>query len=153
MKTLGTVLISLFVLTNSCFCQTIAKAGDGWDLKVDSALRLIKTVDSSKYVVIKDVCQRIDFWKSSFSSTGVVEGDYTILVADADIKLNSINNLAAVLVHESLHLMFVLEDAVMSEREEEFRCYLYELSFIKNIPTPEPWLLANIYEKLQKYKP
>jgi hypothetical protein len=52
-----------------------------------------------------------------------------------------------------MHLVFVLQDAVMSEKEEEYKCYLYELSFIKNIPTPEPWLLANLYEKLQKYKP
>jgi hypothetical protein len=148
------LLVSLLIfLTISCKAQTIAKAGDGWDLKIDSAIQLIKTIDPEKYKVFTDVCQRVDFWKSSFSSTGVVDGDYTIFIADADIKLKSINNLAAVLVHESMHLVFVLEDAVMSEKEEEFKCYLYELSFIKNIPTPEPWLLANPYEKLQKYKP
>lgn len=143
----------LTILTISCQAQTIAKAGDGWDLKIDSAIQLIKTYDSAKYVVFRDVCQRIDFWKSSFSSNGVIEGDYTILVADADIKLNSINNLAAVLIHESLHLMFIMEDAVLSEKEEEFKCYVYELSFIKNLPTPEPWLTANVYEKIQQYKP
>ena len=120
---------------------------------IDSAIQLIKTYDSAKYVVFKDVCQRIDFWKSSFSSTSVIEGDYTILIADADVKLNSINNLAAVLVHESLHLMYIMEDARLTEREEEYRCYLYELSFIKKLPTPEPWLTANVYEKMQLYKP
>jgi hypothetical protein len=143
----------LTILTISCQAQTIAKAGDGWDLKIDSAIQLIKTYDSAKYVVFKDVCQRIDFWKSSFSSTSVIEGDYTILIADADVKLNSINNLAAVLVHESLHLMYIMEDARLTEREEEYRCYLYELSFIKKLPTPEPWLTANVYEKMQLYKP
>lgn len=143
----------LTILTISCQAQTVAKAGDGWDLKIDSAIQLIKATDSAKYVVFRDVCQRVDFWKSSFSSTGIVEGDYTILIADADIKLNSINNLAAVLVHESLHLMFIMEDAVFTEKEEEYRCYLYELSFIKKLPTPEPWLTANAYEKMQLYKP
>lgn len=148
------LLISLFYfLTISCQAQTIAKAGDGWELKVDSAIQLIKRVDPEKYLIFKDVCQRIDFWKSSFSSNGVIEGDYTILIADADIRLNSINNLAAVLIHESLHLMFIMEDAVMNDKEEEFKCYVYELSFIKNLPTPEPWLTANAYEKLQKFKP
>ena len=150
MKRLGT--ISLLFLVNSCFCQTISKAGDGWDTKIDSAIQIIKKYDYPKYVVFKEVCQRVDFWKSSFSSTGIVDGDYTILVADADVKLNSINNLACVLVHESQHLMYVMQDSNLSESEEEFRCYLYELSFAKNIPTPEPWLLANIYDKLQKYK-
>jgi hypothetical protein len=148
------LFISLIViLTISCQAQTIAKAGDGWDLKIDSAIQLIKVTDSSKYVVFKEVCQRIDFWKSSFSSVSVIEGDYTILIADADIKLKSINNLAAVLVHESLHLMYIMEDARLTEKEEEYKCYLYELSFIKKLSTPEPWLLANLYEKLQKYKP
>lgn len=148
------LLVSLLiVLTISCKAQTIAKAGDGWDLKIDSAIQIIKTVDPEKYKVFKDVCQRVEFWKSSFSSTSVIEGDYTILIADADVKLNSINNLAAVLVHESLHLVYIMEDARMSGREEEYKCYLYELSFIKNIPTPEPWLLANLYEKLQLYRP
>jgi hypothetical protein len=143
----------ILILTISCQAQTIAKAGDGWDLKIDSAIQLIKATDSLKYVVFKDVCQRIDFWKSSFSSVSVIEGDYTILIADADIKLNSINNLAAVLVHESLHLMYIMEDARLTEKEEEYKCYLYELSFIKNLPTPEPWLKANVYEKIQLYKP
>lgn len=145
-------LCGLLFLANSCFCQTISKAGDGWDTKVDSAIQIIKQYDPEKYFVLTKVCQRIDFWKSSFSSTGIVEGDYTILVADADVKLQSINNLACVLVHESQHLVYAMQDHNMSETEEEFKCYLYELSFAKNIPTPEPWLLANIYEKLQKYK-
>jgi hypothetical protein len=145
-------LCSLLLLVNSCFSQKISKAGDGWDTKIDSAIQIIKKYDSAKYVVLVKVCQRVDFWKSSFSSTGIVEGDYTILVADADIKLNSINNLACVLVHESQHLVYALQDHNLTESEEEFRCYLYELSFAKNIPTPEPWLLANIYEKLQQYK-
>jgi len=143
----------ILILTISCQAQTIAKAGDGWDLKIDSAIQLIKATDSLKYVVFKDVCQRIDFWKSSFSSVSVIEGDYTILIADADVKLNSINNLAAVLVHESLHLMYIMEDARLTEKEEEYKCYLYELSFIKKLPTPEPWLKANVYEKIQLYKP
>jgi len=144
----------LLLLTIPCYGQPIiSKAGDSWDLKIDSAIQLIKEYDFEKYHTFTEVCQRIDFWKSSFSSTSIVEGHYTILVADADVKLNSINNLAAVLVHESLHLLIAMQDLNISEREEEYRCYLYELSFVKNIPTPEPWLTANIYEKLHYYKP
>jgi len=145
-------LCGLLFLVNSCFCQTISKAGDGWDTKIDSAIQIIKKYDYPKYVVFKEVCQRIDFWKSSFSSISIVEGDYTILIADADVKLNSINNLACILVHESQHLVYIMQDSDMGEYEEEFKCYMYELSFLQNIPTPEPWLLANLYEKLHKYK-
>jgi hypothetical protein len=143
----------LILLTVPCKAQVIAKAGDGWDLKVDSAIQLLRTVDSSKYSVLKKVCHRVDFWKSSFSSNGILEGQYTILIADADIKLNSINNLAAVIVHESLHLLFMIENRFLTEKEEEYKCYVYELSFIQKLPTPEPWLTANAYDKVQLYKP
>jgi hypothetical protein len=143
----------LILLTVPCKAQVIAKAGDGWDLKVDSAIQLLRTVDSSKYAVLKKVCHRVDFWKSSFSSNGILEGQYTILIADADIKLNSINNLAAVIVHESLHLLFMIENRFLTEKEEEYKCYVYELSFIQKLPTPEPWLTANAYDKVQLYKP
>jgi hypothetical protein len=37
-----------------------------------------------------------------------------------------------------------------SQEEEELKCYIYELDFIKKLPTPEPWLQANAIEQLHK---
>jgi len=91
----------MLFITNLAFGQIkIDKAGNGWDLKIDSALQLIKEVDIEKFQLIDSVCDRVEFWSSGFSSN---EGSYgkkgTILVAVKDVQLNSINNLAVVLVH------------------------------------------------------
>ena len=143
------VLTVSFLLT--CFTHAqinVSKAGNGWDKQVDSALELIKKTDIEKYQLIDSVCERVDFWLSEFSSN---EGNYgekgTILVAVKDVQLNSINNLAVVLVHESLHLLFLKKGMVLSPGKEEMYCYRYELEFLLKLKDPEPWLIqhANYY--------
>jgi hypothetical protein len=47
----------------------------------------------------------------------------------------------------------MIENRFLTEKEEEYKCYVYELSFIQKLPTPEPWLTANAYDKVQLYKP
>ena len=84
----------------------VSKAGDGWDLKIDSAITLIKNIDSVKYSRLLHVCTNVDFWAGKFSSN---DGDKTILVSVNDIKLNSVNNLAAILIHESIYEQFKTE--------------------------------------------
>ena len=64
--------------------------------------------------------------------------------------MNSIANLACVLVHESLHLNYLLHPIEQTADEEELKCYIYELSFINKLPTPEPWLQANAVEQIHK---
>lgn len=126
----------------------IDKAGDGWDLKVDSAIQLIKETDYEKAIVLDSVCSKVEFWQGSFSTNEGSHGNKgTILVSVKDVKLNSINNLAAVLVHESLHLLFLKKGIVLSPGREEMYCYRYELEFILKLKDPEPWLIqhANYY--------
>ncbi len=79
----GLFLTCMLFITNLAFGQIkIDKAGNGWDLKIDSALQLIKEVDIEKFQLIDSVCDRVEFWSSGFSSN---EGSYgnkgTILVA------------------------------------------------------------------------
>ena len=139
----------LLLLPWSSYAQiNIDKAGDGWHLKVDSAIQLIKETDYEKAIVLDSVCKKIEFWQGSFSTN---EGSYgnkgTILISVKDVKLNSINNLAAVLVHESLHLLFLKKGMVLSPGKEEMYCYRYELEFLLKLKDPEPWLIhhANYY--------
>lgn len=139
----------LLLLPWSSYAQiNIHKAGDGWHLKVDSAIQLIKETDYEKAIVLDSVCKKIEFWQGSFSTN---EGSYgnkgTILISVKDVKLNSINNLAAVLVHESLHLLFLKKGMVLSPGKEEMYCYRYELEFLLKLKDPEPWLIqhANYY--------
>ena len=124
----------------------IDKAGDGWDLKVDSALNIVKQYDSTKYKLLTSVCSKVEFWTNSFSSN---DGIKTILVSVGDVKLNSINNLAVVLVHESLHLYLMDRKNGLSEKVEENYCYRYELEFLKMLPNPEPWLISHALDNIQ----
>ena len=144
------LLLILLTLPNFLFSQIkIDKAGDGWDLKVDSALQLIKRTDIEKYRLLDSVCGKVEFWSSGFSSN---EGKYgekgIILVAVKDVKLNSINNLAVVLVHESLHLHVLQKGYIIIPEQEEAWCYRYELDFIDKLSNPEPWLKQHAITQL-----
>ena len=144
------LVLILLILPNFLFSQIkIDKAGDGWDLKIDSALQLIKRTDIEKYRLLDSVCGKVEFWSSGFSSN---EGKYgekgIILVAVKDVKLNSINNLAVVLVHESLHLHVLQKGYIIIPEQEEAWCYRYELTFIDKLPNPEPWLKQHAITQL-----
>ena len=144
------LLLILLTLPSLLFSQIIIdKAGDGWDLKIDSALQLIKKTDIKKYQLLDSVCGKVEFWSSGFSSN---EGKYDekgiILVAVKDVKLNSINNLAVVLVHESLHLHVLQKGYIIIPEQEEAWCYRYELDFISKLPNPEPWLKQHAITQL-----
>ena len=146
----GLFLTGMLFIANLTFGQIkIDKAGNGWDLKIDSALQLIKKVDIEKYQLIDSVCERVEFWASGFSSN---EGSYgnkgTILVAVKDVQLNSINNLAVVLVHESLHLHVLQKGYIVAPEQEEAWCYRYELTFIDKLKNPEPWLKQHAIKQL-----
>ena len=146
----GLFLTCMLFITNLAFGQIkIDKAGNGWDLKIDSALQLIKQVDIEKYQLIDSVCNRVEFWSSGFSSN---EGSYgkkgTILVAVKDVQLNSINNLAVVMVHESLHLHVLQKGYIVAPEQEEAWCYRYELTFIDKLKNPEPWLKQHAIKQL-----
>jgi hypothetical protein len=144
------LLLILIILPNLLLSQIIIdKAGDGWDQKIDSALQLIKKTDIEKYQLLDSVCGKVEFWSSGFSSN---EGKYgekgIILVAVKDVKLNSINNLAVVLVHESLHLHVLQKGYIIIPEQEEAWCYRYELDFIDKLPNPEPWLKQHAITQL-----
>ena len=129
---------------------TIDKAGDGWDLKVDSAITLIKQTDTNYYNLLVEHCQRVEFWNGPFSTNEWKNNSGTILVSVKDVKLNSINNLAAVLVHESCHLIFRKAEYVISEEDEERECYLYEMNFILQLPNLESWLFEHTLKMSNK---
>jgi hypothetical protein len=126
----------------------IDKAGDGWDLKIDSALTVIKQTDLQKHQLLDSVCQEVSFWISNFSSNELVGKTGRIYVSTKDVKLG-VNNLACVLIHESLHLYFLRKGVKMTPAEEENYCYRYELEFIQKLTNPEPWLKENALKHIQ----
>lgn len=144
MRTL--VVILLLLINNIVVGQIkIDDVGDGWVEKVKQALTLIKHVDSGKYDTLINVCDHVTFWNGNFSTT---EDSRTIMISQADIMRGSVNNVAAVLVHESRHLYFIKHGIEMKEIDEETLAYMYELDFLKQIPGVEQYLIDNAKRRM-----
>jgi hypothetical protein len=140
------VIIILLLLNYNVVGQIkVDNVGDGWVEKVNQAISLIKKVDSEKYDVLIDVCNHVTFWNGNFSTT---EDSHTIMISQSDIKNGSVNNVAAVLVHESRHLYFRKHGIKMKEIDEETMSYLYELQFLEKIPGVEQYLIDNAKKRI-----
>jgi len=140
------VVILLILITNIVVGQVkIDDVGDGWRNKVNESLKLIKQIDIEKYNTLIEVCDHITFWNGDFSTT---EDSHTIMISQSDIMRGSVNNVAAVLVHESRHLYFRKHGIKMKEIDEETLAYMYELDFLKQIPGVEQYLIDNAKRRM-----
>jgi len=136
------ILVLLFIPLLSNAQIKIDDVGDGWKSKVDSAIKLIKSIDTVKYNLLKESCSNVRFWTGGFSTTE----DSCILISAKEAKYGSVNDIAACLVHESLHLYIQRNHISMNPLDEEQLCYLYELDFLFQIKNVEPWLLQHALE-------
>ena len=127
----------------------IDDVGDNWRLRVDSALQIVKKYDTTNYNVILKYCKNVSFWNGSFST---VEDSQTILITQKDMKHSSINNIAAILVHESTHLKIMNQKLRYTLIEEEIFCYHTELEFLRRIPNVEDWLINNTKKMILYYE-
>jgi len=135
------LLSIIFFLPILCFSQIkIDDVGDNWKLRVDSALQVVKKYDSINYGKILTNCKKVSFWTGNFST---VEEGQTILITQKDMKYSSINNIAAILVHETIHLSIINNKLKYTPAEEEVFCYYVELRFLEKIPNVESWLITN----------
>ena len=140
--------LSLFLSVNLFGQIKVDDVGDGWKQTVEQAIDLIKQYDTTRYNLLLEVCTHISYSTALFSTT---ESENTILISQKDIQSKNINNIAAVLVHESLHLYFQRKGYKMTEHQEEFRCYVYEMQFLLLIPNVEPWLLEHAQKQIEFY--
>jgi hypothetical protein len=139
------ILFLLFFNYNVIGQINIDNVGDGWVDKVKQSLTLIKHVDSEKYNTLIEVCNHVTFWNGNFSTT---EDSHTIMISQSDIMNGSINNVAAVLVHESRHLYFMKNAIKLKEIDEETMAYIYELQFLEKIPGVEQYLINNAKKRI-----
>lgn len=140
--------LSLFLSVNLFGQIKVDDVGDGWKQTVEQAINLIKQYDTTRYNLLLEVCTHISYSTALFSTT---ESENTILISQRDIQSKNINNIAAVLVHESLHLYFQRKGYKMTEHQEEFRCYVYEIQFLLLLPNVEPWLLEHTQNQIEFY--
>jgi hypothetical protein len=67
------------------------------------------------------------------------------------MKHSSINNIAAILVHESTHLLIINKKLKYTASDEEVICYYVELRFLEKIPNVESWLITNAKKMILFY--
>jgi hypothetical protein len=141
------ILLVIFLILFSMPRIIVDDVGDGWKSDVELALTKIKKVDYEKYQILIRNCNHIGFWNGKFSTTE----DSTILISSRDAKLKNINNIAAILVHESMHLSIKHDNIELSKKSEECMCYVYELDFLRQIPDVEEWLINHTQLQVNNY--
>lgn len=144
-------LIFVFLLiTNTLFGQIkIDDVGDGWKSKVDSAISLIKEKDSNAYKLLIDHCKEVEFIIGDHSTTKLPS---TIAITVKDMNIKSINNIAAILVHESYHLYIWRAKIKLTEKKEEHDAYVYEYNFLCKLTNVEDWLFLNAINQIIKHQ-
>jgi hypothetical protein len=146
----NTIIWVFFLISSSVFGQIkIPDAGDGWKAKVDSAVQLIKETDTAVYRMLIENCKEVEFILAPYSTT---QPPHIIAISVNDMKLNSVNNIAAVLVHESYHLFIFAHLDIENVNAEEFVCYLMEYNFLCKLTYVEDWLFKNTINKLLWYE-
>jgi hypothetical protein len=126
----------------------IDDVGDGWKNKVEQAIEVIKQYDPEKYTLLIENCEHVSYSLLPFSTT---ENGNTILIAQKEILKGNINDIAAILVHESLHLYLLKNQIKMEFNEEEILCYTYEIELLFKIPNVEPWLIEHAKHQIEFY--
>lgn len=144
MKQLLKCLSIILPLTLSAQIK-IDDVGDGWQGYMQQSIELIKHVDSTKYQQLIATCNHIGYWNGLYSTTE----DSTILISNREAQRGNIHDLAAALVHESMHLYIIQQQIILTPNEEETICYLYELDFLSKIPNVEPWLIQHVLRQLE----
>ena len=142
-------LITILLIPTVTFAQIkVDDVGDGWKPKVDSAISLIQQRDPEKYEVLIKNCNKVEFIIGDFSTT---KPPNVIAITTRDMKIGSINNIAAILVHESYHLKLWNEGIKIDPKKEEKEAYSWEYDFLCKLPNVEDWLFLNAIKQIIKY--
>ena len=143
-----------FFLPLGLFSQPmIDVAGDNWAGRVQMSLDTIKKYDESSHNVINKSVDRISFWMGDFSSNvKTKEGERTILISANDMRSKSLNNICAILLHESVHLWADENNVGLNPHDEEILCYSLELELLKRIPGVENWLLEHAETQIKNHQ-
>ena len=142
------IIVIFYYIPSLLFSQIkIDDVGDNWKEKITTSLHLIEKIDKEKYDTLMKYCNHITFWSGNFSTT---EDSTTIMISQKDMNLNSINNIACVLIHESFHLKNY--NKKLNSDKEEILAYKYELEFINKITDVEYWIPSHAIQMIGEYQ-
>ena len=123
------IILCLFAF-NSAYSQIVLPVTASQYVKtIDSAITLIQKTDTNAYKQLDLMVDSIDMWLGSFSSC-----DYGWIFISRDDILLGVQNVAAVLVHESQHIWIWENEIKLNHGQEEVVCYQYELNFLNKVP-------------------
>jgi hypothetical protein len=146
-------LLYLLLLSMVSSAIVVDQAGDNWKSKVDSALVKIQQTDTTTWQFVTENVSHISFWNGSFSTTEIDNnGKWSVVISASDIRLNSVNNIACVIVHESYHINIAKQHINLNDCEEELAAYTYEQSFQTKLPDLELWISTSTLRWLELYK-
>lgn len=143
-------LVFFLLLTFTSKSQIkIDDVGDGWKAQVESAIKLIQNTDDLRYSLLIKNCNHIEFGVNGNSTTH----DSTIVIDKSVFELNSLNNLACTIVHESKHLEIKSWNVKWTEKKEEYITYLTEYAFFTKLKNGEIWLREFLVQKMVETQP
>jgi hypothetical protein len=130
------LLILVLFAFNNVYSQIVLPVTASEYVKtIEDAITLIKKTDTNAYNRLDLMVDTIDMWLGMFSSC-----DYGFIFISRDDILLGVQNVAAVLIHESQHLWIWDSKIDVSKPDEEIMCYKYELEFLNKIPNCEKYL-------------
>ena len=142
------LLILLMFWSSSISQIKITDVGDGWKGKVEQALDTIQKYDIEKYYLIMETCKVVAYWNGGFATT---ESDSIITIPAKEMNNGNIYNIAAILVHESIHLYLLTTNFKLKPNVEEVIAYQHELEFLSKVPCVDEWLIQNAKNKINYY--
>lgn len=135
------IIFFVVILSFNLYSQIkIDDVGENWKNNVTLSLEVIKKHDKEKYDKLLEVCKKITFYSGKYST---IEEPDTIVITQLEMVNFNVNNVAAVIVHESKHLFLRKNNIILFHNDEEKLCYEYELDFLNKIPSVEPWLITH----------
>jgi len=146
MKLLFYFLSLLFPIIISAQIK-VADVGDGWANSVNNSLTMIKAIDSNCWATLNQYCTEIGYWNGTYSTS---DGKSIIYISTREVRNGDLENIAAVLVHEALHLLIANRGIQMDANKEEKLCYQYELLFLIKLGA-KPMLINHAQKMIEYY--
>lgn len=123
-------LALLFLSINASSQIIIADEDEILRSRVDSALSIIQTSDISRYSFLLENCDKIDF---SDYATPISLSNGVMLIPVEMINESSVNEIAGIIVNQSMHLFFINYVIEMDKHLEDITCSAYEIDFLLKI--------------------
>lgn len=98
--------------------------------RVDSALTIIEASDPSRYSLLLENCDKIAF---SNYSTPISLSNGAVIIPVEMINGSTVNEIAGIIVNQSMHLFFINYLIEMDKHLEDIICTAYEIDFLLKI--------------------